>query len=606
MKFRNKILLAIWGVVLSLLIVTFVIINYWMRIQIQSRFTEELHSNYSTISELSELRSAANVKACQIIAETPRLKAVAELRDVKTALPVAQEMTQNMAADLFILTDSTGRPLAVLLKGKPSVAPVPDLQRIVRGHQVLSASNVWELNGSVFRVASAPVVVGNDTVGTVTIGFGILRDDLDFVKTMTGSDAALVLGRRLVTSSLVVEEEQDVADWLVANGLDRPAEGHPSVFTVRTPHERYAATLYPMNRRSSPSDPLIVYLLLKPIDREVRAAVAPVLNTFMVLSLIVLVVTGGIGYVISSGINRPIAALVRGTTEIMRGNYDYRIGIRTGGELKFLAQKFEEMSTSLSEKISQLGERNVELERALRQLKETEQELVKSERLAATGKLTAQLSHEINNPIHNIQSCLQTALKRSPPDAPERELIEVAYEEVGRLSKLTRQMLDFTRTSMMDDEGHLTNLNDVIREVLAASKESFQQAGIEVNEALDPSIGAVMGSPDRLKQVFLNLFLNAKDAMPSGGTLRVGTWQRDGKILVDVSDTGIGIAPENINRVFDAFFTTKSKVSGVGLGLSVTYGIVRQHKGTITVRSALDEGTTFALSFPVALPPEGS
>jgi signal transduction histidine kinase len=169
---------------------------------------------------------------------------------------------------------------------------------------------------------------------------------------------------------------------------------------------------------------------------------------------------------------------------------------------------------------------------------------------------------------------------------------------VTRLARLTRQMLDVYRTSMVEIEREPLSLNDVIQDVAATSAEAFRKQRIGVKLSLNSSLPAIEGSRDKLKQVFLNLFLNAKDAMPNGGTLSVETRAHDGNVVACVADTGVGIPPENINRVFDAFFTTKSKVSGVGLGLSVTYGIVRQHAGTISVKSGPGKGAAFSLSFP--------
>ncbi|TAK51925.1 MAG: histidine kinase, partial [Bacteroidetes bacterium] len=254
---------------------------------------------------------------------------------------------------------------------------------------------------------------------------------------------------------------------------------------------------------------------------------------------------------------------------------------------------------SLKEKISQLALQNTELEKALVQLHEAQDELVKSERLAASGKITAQLSHELNNPIHNIQSCLQSALKRASQGAAERELIEIALEEVQRLAKLTRQTLDVYRVSMVQETKEPTDLNAVIREVVESSAPIFEEHNIRVILNLFNAMPKVSGLHDKLKQVFLNLCINAKDAMPSGGELTIKTLQQDGLAIAVVSDTGIGIPGENINRIYDAFFTTKGKVSGVGLGLSVTYGIIQQHNGTIDVKSTVGEGTTFTLTFPL-------
>jgi two-component system NtrC family sensor kinase len=246
-----------------------------------------------------------------------------------------------------------------------------------------------------------------------------------------------------------------------------------------------------------------------------------------------------------------------------------------------------------------LVERNADLDETLQKLREAQQELVRNERLAATGKLTAQLAHEINNPIHNIQSCLQTALKRLPADSRGRELIEVAYDEVGRMSRLTGQMLDIYRSSYSAIKFEDVQIGEVIQETISAMEADLSNAGIAARTTIPPGLPTVKGSKDKLKQVFLNLLLNARDAMPQGGTLKICVERSDGSVRVSVADTGVGIPKENLNRIFDAFFTTKDKVSGVGLGLSVVYGIVSQHDGTITVRSEPGRGATFVVTLPL-------
>lgn len=363
MKFRNKILLAIWGVVLGLLVVVFVVINYWMRVQIQARFAGDLHSNCSAIKEISALREMQDVKTCQVLAETPRLKAVTEIGHANTALELSRELNESVASDLFALTDSKGNYLAKLIGGRPSDVPLPEAQsKLLRG-QVQTFTDMWFLNSRVYRISSSAIAVGESIVGTVTIGFGVLPEELEFIKSMINSDLALVVNNKLVTSSFGREEEQDLATWLESSPLNNLHNGGTSeVFTAEAPHERYAAIFYQLNHQTSEHSPVIAFLLLKPIEHELKASLTPVLNTILGISIIVLVVAGVIGFIISRGISKPIAVLVRGITEIGQGNYDYRIPLRTGGELKFLAQKLSEMSGSLKDKIRLVAERNVELE----------------------------------------------------------------------------------------------------------------------------------------------------------------------------------------------------------------------------------------------------
>ncbi len=312
-------------------------------------------------------------------------------------------------------------------------------------------------------------------------------------------------------------------------------------------------------------------------------------------------------------VSRPVEKLVKATTAISSGNLDYEV-VEAGGtrhahsndELAFLSSKFDAMRRSLKEKIEQLdeanrnlAERNAEVEQALARLKQTQEELVRSERLAATGRMTAHLSHEINNPIHNIQSLLESSLRKV--DGPTRELLALALEEVTRMAKLTRQMLEFYRGSVVEMERVPVDVRELLRSIAKENEAALRNHGIETVLDVADGRSCVLGSRDKLKQVFLNLILNARDAMPHGGRLTLRLRGGNGHVHVEVTDTGVGIPPENLGKIFDAFFTTKKEVSGVGLGLSVTYGIVQQHSGTITVSSKPGKGTTFHIALPAAM-----
>jgi two-component system NtrC family sensor kinase len=264
------------------------------------------------------------------------------------------------------------------------------------------------------------------------------------------------------------------------------------------------------------------------------------------------------------------------------------------------------MRESLREKISQLdqananlSERNAQVEDALKKLKQAQEELVRSERLAVTGKMTAQLSHEINNPIHNIQSLLESSLRKVNGDQQVQELIAVALDEVMRMAKLTRQMLDFYRGSLVDIPHESVEIGSLLRDVCELHRESLAKRNISIALDIPSSVPTISGSADKLKQVFLNLMLNARDAMPRGGAIAIAVHVTRSGLAIRVSDSGIGIPPENIGRIFDAFFTTKKEVSGVGLGLAVSYGIIQQHEGSIEVESTVGKGTTFTIQLPI-------
>jgi two-component system NtrC family sensor kinase len=224
---------------------------------------------------------------------------------------------------------------------------------------------------------------------------------------------------------------------------------------------------------------------------------------------------------------------------------------------------------------------------------------VQSERLAATGKMAAQLSHEINNPIHNARSLLESSLRRVEDDAEVRELISLALGEVTRMATLTRQLLDVYRGSVVESSMGPVDLRALLLDMGRANRELLLRTGIRLEVSVPDSLPCVHGSGDKLKQVFLNLILNARDAMPEGGMLGIATRIHEGAVEVHVSDTGVGIPAEHRSRIFEAFFTTKKEVSGVGLGLAVSYGIVMQHKGSIAVDSNPGKGTVFTVRLPL-------
>jgi signal transduction histidine kinase len=608
MRFRNKILISIWGVVLSLLVITFFVINYWMRARIEESFSRELRAGFATVLAHEQLQSAQLIRACAVIAESPRLRAVAELGDAKTAAQLLQELNQTTLSQLYVLTDRKGEPMVQLLRGTKVQWDISEFRTIRDALELAPSTDVRAINGIVYRVVSVPVVIATELVGTLTIGFEIVGTDISALKRATDSELLLIANRVPVLFTLDSSEVRSLLP-VIASLQDRPtAPGEDTVgtpLTLTTKDGTYLGSAFRLNQSPGGDSFNVFYLIIKPFSREVRSAVASILETFIVVSAMFLALTTVIGLVISRGITRPISDLVKGTAEIARGNYDYLIRIRGKDEVSFLGARFMEMSSALKDKITQLAtlnrnlsDRNSVLDETLRKLRAAQEKLVRSERLAATGKMTAQLAHEINNPVHNIQSCLQIALNRLPSDARGKDLIELAYGEAGRLSRLTGQMLDFYRTSFVESDMKSTDVSNLLNDVITLTEAELQSNNIVLRARIEPDLRVLRGSRDKLKQVLLNLIANARDAMPGGGQLDIEAISEQGKVKISVKDSGVGISSDNLERIFDAFFTTKGMVSGVGLGLSVSYGIVTQHGGSIAVESEVGKGATFTVVLP--------
>lgn len=225
-----------------------------------------------------------------------------------------------------------------------------------------------------------------------------------------------------------------------------------------------------------------------------------------------------------------------------------------------------------------------------------ERRLVQADKLSSIGLLAAGVAHEVNTPLAVISTYAQMLAKQIAGDEQKSVLLEKIARQTFRASEIVNSLLNFSRTS--PTEFVETDLRKVIRETLTLVQHQFEKSGILVEMKLDEPLPPIRGNAGRLQQVFLNLYLNARDAMDRGGVLTVAASSGENGVEVEVSDTGRGIAPEHVQRIYDPFFTTKAVQKGTGLGLSITYGIVREHGGVIEVDSRLGEGTRFHLEFP--------
>jgi two-component system NtrC family sensor kinase len=227
-----------------------------------------------------------------------------------------------------------------------------------------------------------------------------------------------------------------------------------------------------------------------------------------------------------------------------------------------------------------------------------EDQLVQNEKLTSLGLLAAGVAHEVNTPLAVISNYIQMLAKQLPNGDPRHQLIDKIVKQTFRASEIVNNLLNFSRTGAA--EFTEVDLNSVVEETLSLVAHPFRTARVQVIRNLQTQLPAVLGSNNRLQQVFLNLFMNARDAMPSGGMLEVRTAGQNGSVEIEITDTGSGIPRENLHRIFDPFFTTKSSGRGTGLGLSVSYGIIKEHAGKIDVRSTPGKGTSFRLEFPAA------
>jgi PAS domain S-box-containing protein len=227
-----------------------------------------------------------------------------------------------------------------------------------------------------------------------------------------------------------------------------------------------------------------------------------------------------------------------------------------------------------------------------------EEQLQISDKMASLGLLAAGVAHEVNTPLTGISSYTQMLLEGADPQDPRSQLLEKIEKQTFRAAKIVNGLLNLARPAQTD-AGPL-DVHVVLGDVLSLLEHQFKSGSIQLRKELAADPLVVQGVEHKLQQVFLNLFLNARDAMPKGGWLSISTRSLGDRALVELADTGSGIQVEHLSRIYDPFFSTKPIGKGTGLGLSITYGIVQEHNGTIACESTPGQGTRFVLTLPLA------
>jgi signal transduction histidine kinase len=265
-----------------------------------------------------------------------------------------------------------------------------------------------------------------------------------------------------------------------------------------------------------------------------------------------------------------------------------------------------QLLTSIGQQLGIILENAQLYQEAHQRLKESQQQLIRAEKLTSLGQLAASIAHEVNNPLSGVLMYTQLLTKKLKGGGIDSETaldyLSKMESELVRSTKLIRNLLNFARQST--PKLQQVNLNTVVNRTIDLTAHSAEMQHVRIIKELGPSLPDLTADSDQLQQVFTNLILNAIQAMPRGGSLTLRTSINDDQARAEVEDTGCGISPENMGKLFTPFFTTKPEIKGVGLGLAVTYGIIQRHKGRIEVRSKVGEGTTFTVYLPLHLETE--
>jgi two-component system NtrC family sensor kinase len=433
---------------------------------------------------------------------------------------------------------------------------------VLYGGNLLNKS--YMLVDKVREIAYRGVKYKGKEIGTSTI----FQGDVRISTNVKGEDGIRAIGTRL---------SEDVYEQVLEKGL-------PWIHRAFVVNNWYIAAYEPIkNTKGSIIGVLSVGVLENKFTDMRRKTVAIFLGITLAGMIAALIVSS----FLAKSVLQPIKDLVSASGRWAKGDLDYHVKTKRKDEIAKLAETFNLMASSLRERDERLKEY-------------TQQQIMKSERLATLGQLAAGVAHEINNPLGTISIYTQMIRDELGKDNDScRESLQVVMKQTNRAGRIVKDLLEFARQS--EPEMRVLNINDILRKAITITTHPAELQNIRLATNLASELPDIKGDSDKLQQVFVNIIVNAIHAMPEGGELNFDTRISDDSkgIEIEISDTGCGIPQEHLSKLFDPFFSTKSTGEGTGLGLSVSLGIVQRHNGTIDVKSKVGEGSTFIVRFPL-------
>jgi two-component system NtrC family sensor kinase len=330
------------------------------------------------------------------------------------------------------------------------------------------------------------------------------------------------------------------------------------------------------------------------LSKKERADIGRILQRSVQVLLIALIGVIALGMVINikvaTSIANPIRRLEKITKKVAKGDFSEAIKVTGRDEIASLELSFNQMEERLQDAMTSL-------ELTIEKLQEKQAELVKAEKLASIGKLAAGIAHEINNPLTSVLTFSSLLLEQCPESDPRHERLKMVVKETTRARNIVRQVLNFAKEAPLRKEK--INVNRLVKEIADSLNAQGTFKDIELSLSIFENLPDIYIDAVQIGQVITNILVNAVHAITPPGKITIVTQTAGNFVEIIFTDTGSGIPEENLKKVFDPFFTTKDKTKGTGLGLAVSYGIIKKHGGDIEVRSTVNEGSTFIVRLPL-------
>ncbi len=602
-RFRTKVLVPMIVVMVLIVTISMWLANQQIKEQIQKSASQQIKSAEAMLKITRQNREQELLRRYGNAKNEPRFKAATRMfepdqtelnpEQQNTFMGILDDLIKEDVADMIVLTPGQGTPIPVArdpqinLPGFEASASTL-IQPAFAGE---SGVDTIENHHRLFDIVAIPITVGdtNTIVGVITFGVensiaqqfaGLSQDD----------DLVLLADGHVVASTL---RDDDLTKLLPARFAEMTGHGQikeeiaSEQFTLNEEH--YLCTAGWLGGKNGSHR--LGYLILSSYEKPLLA-LQSTRQMILVISLLAIVSGAVTIWLLVSKVTRPLSELRDGAEAVGRGDFTQRVPVRNHDECGELAMVFNQMTENIQQSRAQI-------EKTVETLKTTQAQLVQSEKLSAVGEFVAGVAHELNNPLAAVVG-FSEMLKENDVDTQNRRYLDMIYKSAQRCQKIVQSLLSFARRHQPERKPMCVNA--MVETVLEMLNYQLRTSNIEVITQLDPALPVVLADGHQIQQVLLNVINNARQAMEnrqSGGQIIINTETAGENVRIIVRDNGPGISPENLRRIFDPFFTTKQVGQGTGLGLSLCYGIIKEHGGTITPASRPGEGAVFTIELPV-------